>query len=70
MRARRFRGKTLVLPADATRAVRLKTTKRGLRKLRRRLARSDKPRVRVTVTFSARDTAGNFEVRRVRPRLR
>jgi hypothetical protein len=70
IRAKRFRTKTVVLPADATRTVRLRTTKAGLRKLRRRLARSDKHRLRVTVTISARDTAGNFGVHRVKPRVR
>jgi hypothetical protein len=60
----------VVLPAGANRVVRLKTTKRGLRKLRRQLARSDKRQLRVIVTISARDTAGNFAVRRVKPRVR
>jgi glucose/arabinose dehydrogenase len=70
VRAKRFRTKTLVLPANEARTVRLKASKRGLRKLRRQLERSDKRRIRVTVQISARDTAGNFGVRRVRPRVR
>ena len=70
LRGKRFRGKTVVLSANVTRTIRLKATKRGLRKLRRTLARSDKPRLRVSVTISARDTAGNFGVRRVKPRVR
>jgi glucose/arabinose dehydrogenase len=70
LRAKRFRTKTVVLPANVTRTVRLRTTKAGLRKLRRQLRRSDKRRLRVTVTISARDTAGNFGVRRVKPRVR
>jgi hypothetical protein len=70
LRAKRFRTKTLVLPAGANRVVRLKPTKKGLRRMRRQLARSDKRRLRVVVTISARDTAGNFGVRRVKPRLR
>jgi Glucose / Sorbosone dehydrogenase len=70
VRGKRFRGKTVVLSANVTRTVRLKATKRGLRKLRRTLARSDKPRLRVSVTISARDTAGNFGVQRLKPRVR
>jgi hypothetical protein len=70
LRARRFRAKTVVLAPDVTSTVRLKTTRRGLRTLRRTLARSDKRRIRVTVRISARDTAGNFGARRVRPRVR
>jgi len=70
LRAKRFRGKTVVLPANVTRTVRIAPTKRGLRKLRHRLDRSDKRRLRVTVRITARDTAGNFAVRRVKPRVR
>jgi hypothetical protein len=70
LRARRFRTKTVVVAADVARTVRLKATRAGLRKLRRQLKRSDERRLRVTVTISARDTAGHFGVRRVRPRVR
>jgi hypothetical protein len=70
LRAKRFRTKTVVLGANESRVVRLRATKRGLRKLRRQLRRSDKPRLRVKVTITARDSAGNFGVRRVEPRVR
>jgi glucose/arabinose dehydrogenase len=70
LRAKRFRAKTVVLAANTTRTVRLKASKRGLRKLRRQLARSDKPRLRIRVTIGARDAAGNTGVQRVRPRVR
>jgi hypothetical protein len=70
LRAKRFRSKTIVLAASQTRTVRLKASKRGLRKLRRRLERSDKRRLRVTVRITARDAAGNFGVQRVKPRVR
>jgi hypothetical protein len=70
LRARRFRTKTVVLGAGQTRVVRIAATKPGLRKLRRQLRRSDAPRLRVKVSISARDTAGNFGVRRVKARVR
>jgi hypothetical protein len=70
VRAKRFRGKTVVLPANVSRTVRIAPTKRGLRKLRHRLHHSDRRRLRVTVRITARDTAGHFGVRRVKPRVR
>jgi hypothetical protein len=70
VRAKRFRTKTIVLAPGADRLVRLKATKRGLRRMRRQLARSDRPRIRVTVTIRSRDAAGNVARKRVRPRVR
>jgi hypothetical protein len=70
------RGKRLRLTQRATlqpnvkRVVRLTPTKRGLRKLRRALARSDRHRLRITVRSSALDAAGNPSAARARPRVR
>ena len=45
--------------------VRLKPTRKGLRRLRRATAR--RGRVKVTIRLAARDAAGNVKLRRVRP---
>ena len=69
LRARRFRTKRVQLRANARRLVRLKPTKKGLRRLRRAVASSDRHRVRVTVRIRTRDAAGNRGAARVRPRV-
>ena len=70
LRARRFRTKQVQLRPGVRRVVRLTPTKKGLRKLRRAAARSDRHRVRVTVRIRTRDAAGNGSAARVRPRVR
>jgi glucose/arabinose dehydrogenase len=70
LRAKRFRTKRVTLKANVRRIVRLTPTKRGLRRMRRTLARSDRPRLRISVRISARDAAGNPSAARIRPRLR
>jgi Glucose / Sorbosone dehydrogenase len=70
LRARRFRTKRVTLRPGVARVVRLTPTKKGLRRMRRALARGDRGRLRVTVRVSARDAAGNPSTVRVRPRLR
>jgi glucose/arabinose dehydrogenase len=70
LRAKRFRTKQVMLRANVKRVVRLTPTKKGLRKLRRALARSDRHRLRITVRLSARDAAGNRSKASVRPKLR
>jgi glucose/sorbosone dehydrogenase len=70
LRAKRFRTKQVTLEANVKRVVRLMPTKKGLRKLRRALARSDRHRLRITVRLSARDSAGNRSKASVRPKLR
>jgi hypothetical protein len=70
VRAKRFRTKRVTLQPDVRRIVRLRPTRRGLRRMRRELARSERRRLRITVRISARDAAGNPSTARVRPRLR
>jgi glucose/sorbosone dehydrogenase len=71
LRAKRFRTRRgVALRPDAARTVRLKPTRRGLRQLRRALARSERGRVRIAVRIRARDAAGNPTTVRVRPRVR
>jgi Glucose / Sorbosone dehydrogenase len=71
VRAKRFRTKrNVALKADVARAVRLAPTKKGLRRMRRALARSDRGRLRLTVRISARDAAGNPTTARLRTRVR
>jgi Glucose / Sorbosone dehydrogenase len=71
VRAKRFRTKrNVALRADLTRVVRVKPTKKGLRRMRRALARSERGRLRITVRISARDAAGNATAARLRPRVR
>jgi Glucose / Sorbosone dehydrogenase len=70
LRAKRFRTKRVDLRANVARTVRMKPTKKGLRRLRRALARSDRGRLRITVTISARDAAGNPSSARARPRVK
>ena len=65
VRARRFRTRRVSLAAGARKVVRVKPTRRGLRRLRRATARHG--RVKVTIRLAARDAAGNLELRRVRP---
>jgi glucose/arabinose dehydrogenase len=68
LRAKRFRTKRVALRANVARTVRMQPTKKGLRRLRRALARSG--RLRITVTISARDAAGNPSSARARPRIK
>jgi hypothetical protein len=70
LRAKRFRTKQVTLQANVKRVVRLTPTKKGLGKLRRALARSDRHRLRITVRLSARDAAGNRSKASVRPKVR
>jgi glucose/arabinose dehydrogenase len=70
LRAKRFRTRRVTLQPGVKRAVRLTPTKKGLRKLRRARARSDRRRLRITVRISALDAAGNRSAGRVRPRVR
>jgi hypothetical protein len=70
LRAKRFRTKRVTLQPNLKRIVRLTPTKRGLRKLRRALARTDRHRLRITVRISAIDAAGNPSAARARPRIR
>ena len=65
VRARRFRTRRVALAAGARKVVRIKPTRRGLRRLRRATAR--RGRVKVTIRLAARDAAGNVALRRVRP---
>ncbi len=64
LRARRYRTRRVALAAGARRAVRLRATRKGARRLRRAVARSG--RRRVVVRLAARDAAGNVRVRRAR----
>jgi hypothetical protein len=68
--AKRFRTKRVTLQPNVRRVVRLAPTKRGLRKLRRALARSDQGRIRVTIRIRALDSAGNQSDKRVRRAVR
>jgi hypothetical protein len=70
LRAKRFRTKRVSLQPNVKRIVRLTPTKKGLRKLRRTLARSERHRVRIMVRISARDDAGNQSATRVRRTVR
>jgi Glucose / Sorbosone dehydrogenase len=70
LKARRFRSKTVALASGRKRVTRLKPTRKGLRRMRRTLARSGKVRLKVTVRVIARDAAGNLTRRTARPRLR
>jgi glucose/arabinose dehydrogenase len=70
LRAKRFRTKQVTLRPNVKRIVRLTPTKRGLRKLRRALARSDRHRLRITVSIRARDAAGNASRSSIRAKLR
>jgi Glucose / Sorbosone dehydrogenase len=70
LRAKRFRTKRVTLRPNVKRIVRLTPTERGLRKLRRALARSDRHRLRVKVTIRARDAAGNASRSSIRAKLR
>jgi glucose/arabinose dehydrogenase len=70
LRSRRFRTKRVTLRASVRRVVRLKPTKKGLRKLRRVLVRSDRHRLHITVRISARDAAGNASSKRIRRTVR
>jgi glucose/arabinose dehydrogenase len=70
LRAKRFRTKRVTLRPNVKRIVRLTPTKRGLRKLRRALARSDRHRLRVKVSIRARDAAGNASRSSIRAKLR
>jgi hypothetical protein len=70
LRAKRFRTKQVTLRPNVKRIVRLTPTKRGLRKLRRALARSDRHRLRVKVSIRARDAAGNASRSSIRAKLR
>jgi hypothetical protein len=70
LRAKRFRSKRVTVQANVKRVVRLTPTKKGLRKLRRALVRSNKHRLRITVRISALDDAGNRSVKRVRRAVR
>ena len=68
--AKRFRTKRVTLQPNVRRVVRLTPTRRGLRKLRRALARSDQGRIRVTIRIRALDSAGNPSDKRVRRTVR
>ncbi len=68
LRARRFKTRRVGLEAGERRAVRMAPTRKGARRLRRRLG--DGGRVVVTVRIAARDAAGNVTLRTVRPGLR
>ena len=70
LRAKRFRTKRVTLLPNIKRVVRLSPTRKGLRKLRRALALSNRHRLRITVRISAVDAAGNPSSARVRPKLR
>jgi hypothetical protein len=68
LRARRLRTRRVALEPGVRRAVRLRPTRRGARRLRRALARHG--RVTLRIRIAARDAAGNVRVRRVRIHLR
>ena len=70
LRAQRFRTKRVALRPDVRRLVRLTPTRKGLRRMRRALARSERRRLRITVRIRALDAAGNPSSARVRPRVR
>ena len=68
LRAERFRTRKVTLQAGTPRVVRIAATKRGLRKLRRSLARGRRPEVAIRI--AVRDATGNLRVRRVTRKLR
>jgi hypothetical protein len=70
LRAKRFRTKQVTLRPNVKRIVRLTPTKKGLRRMRRTLARSNRQRLRITVSIRARDAAGNASRLRLRAKLR
>jgi len=70
LRAKRFRTKRVTLQPNVKRIVRLKPTKKGLRRMRRAVARADRHRIRITIRISARDATGNPSSKRIRRTVR
>jgi hypothetical protein len=68
LRAKRYRIKRVQLKAGARRVVRMKATRRGVKRLRR--AFTHRRRVELTIRIAARDAAGNVRHRRARVELR